>query len=122
MSDLGHFQGALAHYAILPEKVALPFSHLLPALEVSVGLGLLLGFWCEGAWLWSELLYYLFAIAVFSVKVRGLQIQCGCFGRFGLKLTWLHALICLTVAVVLTRRRLRRAEEGETSSPSPPAS
>ena len=105
MSDMASFQGAVSQYQLLPALLIPAFSRLLPSLELAVGLALVVGLWLEGAWLWSELLYYVFFLGVFSVRLRGLEIHCGCFGKFATTITWWHALGCLAVGLLLTGRR-----------------
>ena len=57
--------------------------HLLPVLEVVVGLCLVLGLLTRGAAVVSALLFVAFIVGIASAWARGLQIDCGCFGGGG---------------------------------------
>ena len=57
--------------------------YLLPALEVVVGLALVLGVLTRGAAAISALLFVAFIIGIASVWARGMEIDCGCFGGGG---------------------------------------
>ena len=66
-----------------PSSVIEPVGYLLPALEVVIGLALVLGVMTRGAALISGLLFVAFIIGIASVWARGIEIDCGCFGGGG---------------------------------------
>jgi uncharacterized membrane protein YphA (DoxX/SURF4 family) len=55
----------------------------LPVVEIAVGLALLLGVFVRTAAIAAAVLLVVFLVAVGSAWVRGLQIDCGCFGTGG---------------------------------------
>ena len=71
---------AVRAYRLLPESLV-PFAgHLLPVLEVLIGLCLIFGLLTRLAAALSALLLLAFVIGISSAWARGLQIDCGCFG------------------------------------------
>ena len=74
---------AVRAYQLLPEAVVPTVGQLLPVVEVVVGLALVLGLLTRGAAAVSALLFVAFTIGIASVWVRGLTIDCGCFGGGG---------------------------------------
>jgi uncharacterized membrane protein YphA (DoxX/SURF4 family) len=71
---------AVRAYQLLPEAIVPVVGHGLPVLEILVGLCLLLGLLTRVAALVSALLLVAFIIGIASAWVRGLSIDCGCFG------------------------------------------
>ncbi|WP_241901590.1 MauE/DoxX family redox-associated membrane protein [Nocardioides houyundeii] len=76
---------ALRAYEILPESVVPTVGHLLPTLEVVVGACLVLGALTRLSAAVSAGLFVAFVIGIVSVWVRGIEIDCGCFGGGGAK-------------------------------------
>ena len=74
---------AVRAYDLLPEAVVPAVGHLLPVLEVVIGLCLVLGVMVRGASVVSALLFVAFVIGIASAWARGLSIDCGCFGGGG---------------------------------------
>ncbi|MCD6641052.1 MAG: DoxX family membrane protein [Nocardioides sp.] len=74
---------AVRAYDLLPEAVVPTVGHLLPAIEVAIGLLLVLGVLTRFASVVSALLFIAFIIGIASAWARGLQIDCGCFGGGG---------------------------------------
>ena len=70
-------------YELLPGDTAVTVGHLLPVLEVVVGVMLVLGVLVRGAAAVSALLFVAFIIGIASVWARGIEIDCGCFGGGG---------------------------------------
>lgn len=83
LPDLASSVVAVRAYQLLPEAVVPAVGHLLPPLEVLIGLCLLLGIWVRPAALVSSLLFVGFIVAIASLWARGLEIDCGCFGSGG---------------------------------------
>ena len=79
--DPSSFAQQIANYQLTPWPVTAALSVFLPALELCVGICLLLGRWESGALIWLAILLMLFSGALLSAIVRGLSIDCGCFGR-----------------------------------------
>jgi uncharacterized membrane protein YphA (DoxX/SURF4 family) len=74
---------AVRAYELLPEAVVPTVGYLLPALEIVVGVLLVLGLLTRAAAMVSSLLFVGFVIGIASAWARGLQIDCGCFGGGG---------------------------------------
>ncbi len=74
---------AVRAYELLPEVVVPAVGHLLPVLEVVIGLCLVLGVVVRGTSVVSALLLVAFIIGISSAWARGLSIDCGCFGGGG---------------------------------------
>jgi uncharacterized membrane protein YphA (DoxX/SURF4 family) len=79
--DPSSFAQQIANYQLTPWLATAVLSVFLPALELSVGVCLLLGRWESGALAWVAVLLIIFSGALLSAIVRGLSIDCGCFGR-----------------------------------------
>jgi len=74
---------AVRAYDLLPEAIVPAVGHLLPVLEVVIGLCLLLGVMVRGTSVVSAVLFVAFIIGISSAWARGLSIDCGCFGGGG---------------------------------------
>ena len=74
---------AVRAYQLLPGDSVSAVGHLLPILEVVVGACLVLGLLTRGAAVASSLLFIAFIVGIISVWVRGISIDCGCFGGGG---------------------------------------
>jgi putative oxidoreductase len=79
--DPNSFAEQIANYQLTPWPATAVLSVFLPALELCVGISLLLGRWESGALVWVAILLTIFSGALLSAIVRGLSIDCGCFGR-----------------------------------------
>ncbi len=76
---------AVRAYQLLPSSVAETVGLTLPAVEIVVGLALVLGVLTRGAGAVSALLFVAFIVGIASVWARGIEIDCGCFGGGGAK-------------------------------------
>ncbi|MEJ6019115.1 MauE/DoxX family redox-associated membrane protein [Corynebacterium sp. H113] len=76
-------QRAIAAYQLLPQEFVEPLAVLLPAVEIILGLMLLLGVFLRFAGVVTMLIMVGFIIGLASAWARGLQIDCGCFGGGG---------------------------------------
>ncbi|MQA76870.1 MAG: DoxX family membrane protein [Streptosporangiales bacterium] len=74
---------AVRAYQLLPESVVKPVGYGLPFLEVALAVLLVVGLAVRVSGLLSGLLMLAFIIAIISVWVRGISIDCGCFGGGG---------------------------------------
>lgn len=74
---------AVRAYQLLPGTLATPVGHLLPTLELVVGVALVLGVLTRGVGVVSALLFVAFIVGIASVWERGILIDCGCFGGGG---------------------------------------
>jgi uncharacterized membrane protein YphA (DoxX/SURF4 family) len=76
---------AVRAYELLPGSLVEPVGTTLPAIELVVGLALVVGAFTRGAAVVSALLFVAFIIGIASVWARGIEIDCGCFGGGGPK-------------------------------------
>lgn len=83
LTDPGSSVQAVQAYELLPTSAVETVGYLLPALEVVVGLALVLGVLTRGAAALSTVLFVAFIIGIASVWARGMEIDCGCFGGGG---------------------------------------
>jgi hypothetical protein len=74
------FAGAIAAYRILPVWSVNAVAIVLPMLEVAVGVAVLFSRTRRAALWMMGLLLGVFMVALAQAIVRGLEIDCGCFG------------------------------------------
>jgi len=80
---IGHpldFQQAIENYRLLPKVATLPLAFYLPWLEIVCGLALIFGRSLRAAAGIVAALCIVFLLALIQAWMRGLDIQCGCFG------------------------------------------
>jgi hypothetical protein len=65
---------------MLPELGNMVLASTLPYAEIYTGLLLCSGRWVRSAALLSVLMYSMFCVALLTAALRGLSIDCGCFG------------------------------------------
>lgn len=79
-ADTGAFAEAVANYQILPRFLVNLTAVTLPWIELTAGLLMLMGIRVkENSALLSALLF-IFIVAIAASMIRGLDINCGCFG------------------------------------------
>jgi uncharacterized membrane protein YphA (DoxX/SURF4 family) len=74
---------AVRAYDLLPESIVPTVGHLLPIVEVLVGVCLIAGILVRVMAVASAVLFAAFIIGISAAWARGLQIDCGCFGGGG---------------------------------------
>jgi uncharacterized membrane protein YphA (DoxX/SURF4 family) len=74
---------AVSSYRILPQSMVAPVAFGLPVLEMALAAMILLGFATRAMAICVGLLFVVFIAGIISVWVRGLSIDCGCFGGGG---------------------------------------
>ncbi|WP_233712538.1 MauE/DoxX family redox-associated membrane protein [Kribbella turkmenica] len=74
---------AVRAYDLLPSALVAPVGWGLPFLEIAIGLLLIVGFGVRAAAVAAGVFMMVFIAAVTSAWVRGLAIDCGCFGGGG---------------------------------------
>jgi uncharacterized membrane protein YphA (DoxX/SURF4 family) len=77
--DVVAFAGSVANYQVLPYQFNFLVATLLPYVELAAGLLLLLGRQVRPAVLLVAGMNGVFIVALLSVILRGLDIDCGCF-------------------------------------------
>jgi uncharacterized membrane protein YphA (DoxX/SURF4 family) len=103
----GLFAQTVRAYNVLPLPLVNPFAVVVPWMEVTAGLCLLLGFWTRSSALSALLLLLCFGVALGVNLYRGADLSCGCFGLDGTDGS-LHAalvrdilLICVAVFLLI---------------------
>jgi uncharacterized membrane protein YphA (DoxX/SURF4 family) len=81
------FAVAIQNYQIIPSSMTNLVAIFLPWLEFYCGLILIFGFWHRAGAVILSTLLIIFIFALLSVFIRGLDIDCGCFGR-GTSVGW----------------------------------
>lgn len=74
------FAGQVAAYKVLPYQLNYVVASTLPFVEIIVGAHLLSNRWVRASALVVAGLCSTFLVLLVSVQVRGLDIDCGCFG------------------------------------------
>lgn len=77
------FADSVASFQLLPEVLVMPVALDLPVYEVMLGGLLAAGVWRWEAVLGIVILCGVFAVALGQALVRGLDVDCGCFGGGG---------------------------------------
>ncbi len=79
------FRESIQGFHILPEHLTDPLAFLVPWTELVCAAALVVGFWGRSAALVLAGLLLTFIGAIISVIVRpGINVECGCFGKFTL--------------------------------------
>ena len=82
LGDLAGFSAQVAAYQIASRRLSLIIGHVLPPIEIAVGVGLLVTPRIFGVV--AALLFVAFAVAIAINLMRGRRrLICGCFGRTG---------------------------------------
>ncbi len=104
-------------FQLVPESLVRPFAYGLPALELVLGVLLLVGLGTRFAAALTAGLMVMFLFGIVMAWTRGLSINCGCFGNTGAGVSdpvpgyikdILRDLGFLAVAALLTWRPLSR--------------
>ena len=74
------FAVIVQRYAILPTFLAVPFAYGLPFFEIGLGVYLAAGLFVRGTAFIGTLLFAVFLTAQISAVIRGIALDCGCFG------------------------------------------
>lgn len=80
MGNPALFAAEIAGFRLLPSGVIAPIALVLPYLEVLLGGYLVIGLFTRAAAWIAVLLLGVFDAAIASAVVRGLTVNCGCFG------------------------------------------
>ena len=71
-------------YQMLPVHLANFLGFVLPFAEIGLGIFLIVGIWVRFMAVASSILMIAFVIAISQAWVRGISLDCGCFGKGGL--------------------------------------
>ncbi len=109
--DPGLFASVVMKYELLPEATVGLFSLTLPMLEMLVGIAFIFTKWTREVALLATGMLVMFLGALTIAAIRGLEIDCGCFGvssgggRMELVLAIVRDLVLLVPTVWLIFRR-----------------
>jgi len=78
--DPASFAEAIENYQLLPREHVGWLAVVLPPLEIAIALALVTGVAKRGAALAAAGMLAVFAVAIGQAVVRGIDIDCGCFG------------------------------------------
>lgn len=102
----------IRNFHILPDLLVEPLSFYLPLLEILVGAALIGGVFYPGALFLTTALLVFFSLALFLAWIRGLDIECGCFGRgtgsATVQMALLRNLLLLSICLVLKKSLTRK--------------
>lgn len=76
-------------YDLAPAVLSLAVAFVLPYVELVSGISLICGFLRKGSAIFVLLLCTMFILAQISVMVRGMEVDCGCFGQNGQSVGWI---------------------------------
>jgi putative oxidoreductase len=83
LQGVDDFARAIASFKIIADHRVIEWlAYITPWIEVVCGVALVLGFWARAAALVLFLMLLGFAAAMVSVIVRGLDVDCQCFGEY----------------------------------------
>ena len=109
------FAGSVAAYRILPYFASYLTAAVLPFVELSCGLLLVLGYRVRGGALIIAAMNRVFMLALGTAIVRGLDIDCGCFKQGGAKTSPWTALgrdvILLAMTLFVLKAEAGRGKE-----------
>ncbi len=80
LPDLRGFAVQVDRYEVLPAVLVVPFASMLPFIEVFLGLYLAAGLFVRASALAGTILFAVFLGAQVQALIRGLVLDCGCFG------------------------------------------
>jgi putative oxidoreductase len=101
IADPASFATDIDNYRMVPDALIGPISVGLPLLEALVGIALVTGLHARGAALVAGGMLIAFAIGMVQAIVRGIDLDCGCFGHVvETRVSWLTVTrnVALTVA------------------------
>ena len=78
--DVAAFEKSVAHYRLLPAWGSYAVARYLPVLEIALAIGLLIRPWRRASTIIILGLMLAFIAATLSSHLRGIDLQCGCFG------------------------------------------
>lgn len=88
-------------YQVLPVHLANFLGFVLPFVEIGIGIFLIVGIWVRFAAFAGAALMVMFIVAIAQAWIRGISLDCGCFGKGGLLAT--DKLPVLTYSLEIAR-------------------
>lgn len=80
LPDLGGFAAQVDRYQLLPHFLGSLVASILPFFEILLGLYLAAGLFVRASALAGTILFVVFLAAQIQALIRGLTLDCGCFG------------------------------------------
>jgi putative oxidoreductase len=115
--DPAQFLASIRSFHILPDPFAAWLALALPWLEIFAGLAVLTGWLRQGGLLLLNASLVIFAAALVAAWLRGLDIECGCFGSGKGATSIVDALLrdaaLLGIGLWLWRMRRMNSTKGE---------
>lgn len=102
--DPASFASSIARFQLLPDLFINPIALGMPVFEILCGLALLAGPWKRQAAFSLAILCGVFLAALVSAWVRGIKVECSCFGgpsHEPVEILILRDIILLAVAVAI---------------------
>ena len=89
LADPRAFAESIANYHAVPDVIARGLAAMLPVLELVVAAALVAGIHVRGAAVVASAMFLVFAAAMIQAILRGINIDCGCFGSgLSAQITW----------------------------------
>jgi hypothetical protein len=125
IADPLSFSTSIEAYDMVPYPLINIMAIAIPWLELVCGIFLVGGVWMRPSAMILSGLLMLFVVAISTAVLRGLNINCGCFGSGGSEVGWGRVgedlLLLLPAAHIFWAAKARPAEGGAVS-PGVPAS
>ncbi len=111
--DPAAFAASIVRFQLVPELLVHPLALGLPPLEILLGLSLLFGPWKRQAALGVTILCLVFLVGLASAGLRGIEVDCSCFGASTSEPLWLLILrdVLLLAAAISIYARLNRVRQ-----------
>jgi putative oxidoreductase len=94
------FLRSIDNYRLVDLNLGYYVAAVLPKLQVTLAFMLVLGVFRAGSRMGATGLFLVYLVAQLSAKFRGLDIECGCFGLSGSKITWWSIGLVAALTVV----------------------
>ena len=112
ITDPAKFAGDVGNYRVVPHELINLVAILMPWIEVVAGAFVLAGVWLRASALVIVSLTAMFFVLIVSALVRGLNIECGCFGTIGGKHIGLFNLAIDSTLFLLASLLAKRTQQG----------
>ena len=122
---LGFAQG-IANYRLVPRAIAFFAALILPWVEVLAGAALVAGLFRRTSAGLISLMLVFFIVLVAVTMIRGLDVDCGCFGALSRKAGWSliledAAMLFMALQVVFFERKAAGPSRDGSNRPIPPS-
>jgi putative oxidoreductase len=106
------FAQDIRNYRLVGQSLSFLVAIVLPWLEILAGAFLILGVWTRAAGFVLSALLALFIVLTLITMVRGLDVECGCFGAVSRKSGWSVivedlAMLAMGLGLLLAPKKLR---------------